>query len=136
MPDGAGAILGRYYREVWVQRNVDALDGLLAPGYVDHDPPPGSGPDRASARALAAAFTAGMRDAELTILGLVADDTHAAAHWRLEWTQAGPFLGDPAADGARLALRGSDLVRVEDGRIAEIHHVENVLAVVRQLAGR
>ena|SRR5690348_3508521 len=133
MPDTPADLLRRYYRDVWVGGNVDALDELLADDYHDHDPPPGYGSDRESARRLAAAFTAGMRDAEVTILALVADDRTAVAHYRLEWNHEGPFLGNAAADGQRFSLRGSDLIEVEGGRISAIYHVENLLALVRQL---
>jgi hypothetical protein len=51
----------------------------------------------------------------------------------LEWLQEGPFPGDPAADGRRLSLCGSDLIEVEGGRISAIYHVENLLALVRRL---
>ena len=43
------------------------------------------------------------------------------------------WIDHPAADGHRLTLRGADLVRVIDGRITDIHHVENVLATLRQI---
>ncbi len=126
-------VLRRYYREVWEDGRVDVLDELLAEDYTDHDPPPGFGSDRASARRLAALFTAGMHRPQLTILAIVSGPDSAAAHWRLEWEQDGPFLGDPSADGRRLCMRGSDLVRVSRGRITDIHHVENVLATLRML---
>src|SRR5689334_5190714 len=128
------ALLRRYYREVWVDGNVDALDDLLADDYHDHDPPPGHGSDRDSARRVAAAFLAGVRDPELTILALVGDADTAAAHWRLDWTQDGPLLGNAAAHGKRLSLRGADLIQVRDGRIAAVHHVENLLPLTRQVA--
>ena len=75
-----------------------------------------------------------MRYTELTILALVADDRTAVAHYRLDWLHEGPFLGNPAADGRRFSLRGSDLIGVEGGRISAIYHVENLLALVRQLS--
>jgi ketosteroid isomerase-like protein len=110
-------LLRRYYEEVWLAGRVELLDELLAPDYVDHDPPPGFGGDRDDARRFATAFTAGLRNARFEILALVAAQDAAAAHWRLEWTQ----------DGRRLAMRGCDLIRVRDGRIAEIFHVERPL---------
>jgi ketosteroid isomerase-like protein len=109
-------LLRRYYEEVWVAGRMDVLDELLAPDYRDHDPPPGFGPGRADARRFAAAFTAELREPRFEVLALVADVDAAAAHWRLEWTQ----------DGRRLAMRGCDLIRVRDGRIAEIFHVERL----------
>jgi ketosteroid isomerase-like protein len=133
MPEGPADLLRHYYQAVWVEGRVDALDELLADDYRDHDPPPGFGADRDSARRLAAAFSAGVREPAFTICALVCDADAAAAHWLLEWTQAGPLLGNAAANGRRLSLRGADLVRVRDGRIVEIHHVEGIHALLRQL---
>jgi ketosteroid isomerase-like protein len=110
-------LLRRYYEEVWVAGRADALEELLAPNYVDHDPPPGFGGGRDDARRFAAAFTAGLHEARFEILALVADQDAAAAHWRMEWTR----------DGRRVAMRGCDLIRVREGRIAEIFHVERRL---------
>lgn len=126
MPDAAERLLRRYYDEVWIAGRVEALDELLADGYRDHDPPPGHPPDREGARRFAAAFVAGLREPRLTILSLVTDGDTAAAHWRLEWIQDGPLLGDPAFDGLALRMRGADAITVAAGRIAEIHHVERL----------
>jgi ketosteroid isomerase-like protein len=111
-------LLRRYYEEVWVAGHVERLEELLAPDYVDHDPPPGVGSDRDDARRFAAAFLADRRDPRFEVLVLVATEDAAAAHWHLEWTRR--------ADGRRLEMRGSDLIRVRDGRIAEIFHVERL----------
>jgi predicted ester cyclase len=119
---------------VWVAGRIEALDHLLAPGYRDHDPPPGYGADVRAAHEFARAFVAGMRDTKLTILALIGTADQACAHYRLEWTHSGAFLGEPAAHGRRLRLRGCDLVRVADGRITDIHHVENVLGTLRQMS--
>jgi hypothetical protein len=134
MPDSAEEVLRRYYQAVWVEGRVQALDDLLSPRYRDHDPPPGYGSDRDAARQFASAFLPTMRDTKLTILALIATDRDAAAHWQLEWTQHGPFLGDPAADERKLSLRGADLARVEAGKITDIYHVENILGTLRQIA--
>jgi hypothetical protein len=134
MTDSPERVLRGYYRDVWVAGRIDALDDLLAADYCDHDPPPGYAGDLAAAREFARAFVAGMRDTELVILRLVATAEEACAHYRMEWTHRGAFLGNPAADGRRLTLRGSDLVRVVAGRITDIYHVENVLGTFRQLS--
>src|SRR5262249_28040598 len=133
MPDSPEHVLRRYYQQVWVEGRIESLDDLLAPDYRDHDPPPGYANDRDGARQLAEALVSAMRDPDLTILALIATADEAAAHWQLEWTQKGPFLGNPAADGHRLALRGADLARVTNGKITDIHHVENVLGTLRQI---
>jgi hypothetical protein len=126
MAEPAERLLRRYYQDVWIEARIDALDRLLAEDYRDHDPPPGFSPDRAGARRFAQAFIPGLRDPRLTILALVATEYAAAAHWRLEWTQEGPLLGDPTFDGQRLVMRGADSIEVAGGRITGIHHLERL----------
>lgn len=127
MPEPAERLLRRYYDEVWVGGPIDGLDELLADDYRDADPPPGFAADKAGAKLFAAAFVAGLRHPRLTILTLLATPAAASAHYRLEWTQQGPLLGDPAHDGRPMRLRGADAIAVLGGRIAEIHHVERLL---------
>jgi ketosteroid isomerase-like protein len=134
MADTPEQVLRRYYQEVWVEGKLDVLDDLLAPDYRDHDPPPGFTRDLAAARRLVDTFVSARRDAEFTIIALIGGGDQAAAQWHLEWTQVGPFLGHSAADGRRLWLRGADHVRVLGGRITDIHHVENILGTLRQIA--
>jgi SnoaL-like domain len=72
MRDSPEQVLRRYYRHVWVEGRISALDELLAPNYRDHDPPPGYTSDRAGARKLAAALVSNMREtSELRGLGLI-----------------------------------------------------------------
>ena len=133
MTDGVKDVLGRYYSEVWGRGDVDACDDLLADDYVDRDPTPGFGTDKAAAKQLVAAVTGGMKDVVMNVDHIIVDGDMAAAHWRLQWTQVGDFMGMVPADGKRLDLRGHDFYRMRGGKIAEIWHCEDFLGVLSQL---
>src|SRR5690242_5570294 len=114
MPPAGHATLHRYYTEVWQRGNVAALDDLLASDYIDHDPLPGFGADRAAARAMAALVTSAMTDVELQIHHLITDGDLAAAHWAMTWRPSAgaqrPPAGPRQAPGAaaQIRLRGHD----------------------------
>ncbi|WP_223885138.1 ester cyclase [Nocardia colli] len=53
-------------------------------------------------------------------------------HWRMTATHTGDVFGVPAS-GRPVSLTGTDIVRVVDGRIAEIYHVEERLQLQMQV---
>jgi predicted ester cyclase len=127
-------VVRRYFDRVWQQGDAGAVADLLTEVFVDHDPPPGFGCDRAAHGELAASTTAAMRDRQLRIRALVSDGDLVAVRHETSWVQDGPLFGIPA-DGRRLTLTGIDLYRVRDGRIAESWHCENVAGLGRQARG-
>ena len=124
--------LRRYYEDVWVKGDVDAIDEFLSEDYVDHTPPMGFEPSREAQKQVVAFMRDTSSDKSLELQVLVMDDDHAAAYWTMEWTQHGDFFGAPA-DERRMTMRGADFYRFRDGRIAETWHVEDLLGVFLQL---
>src|SRR5262252_6993087 len=123
MPAARHATLHRYYTAVWQHGDVAVLDDLLTSDYVDHDPLPGFGGDRAAAKAMAAHITSAMTDVRLQIHHLISDGDLAAAHWTMTWWPvAGP--GRPQDAAARIRLRGHDFFRLRHDRICEVWHCE------------
>jgi predicted SnoaL-like aldol condensation-catalyzing enzyme len=110
------AALHRYYTAVWQDGDIAALDELLTSDYVDHDPLPGFGADRAAAKAMAAQVTSAMPGARLRVHHLIVEGELAAAHWSMTW----PRRPDP--DDGR--LRGHDFFRMRGDRICEVWHCE------------
>jgi len=128
----AKATLTAYY-DAWKSGDADALDALLADDFVDHDPVPGFTADKQGAKQFLAVTMGATKDAEMRVSPIVVDGDNAAAHWTMDWTQVGDFMGQVPADGKRLSLRGHDFYRLKDGRIAEVWHVEDIVGVLMQL---
>ena len=122
-----------YYAEVWAKGDPAPLDDVLADDYVDHNPFPGMSGDKAGAAEVVTSVMAGTRDVNMEIGHIIGEGDFVAAHWRMEWTQQGMFMGMVPADGKRLSLEGHDFIRIVDGRIADIWHVEDVMSVMGQL---
>ena len=126
------ALVRRYFEEVWGRGNVDAIDDLLAEGYVDHDAPPGFPKDREAQKQVVAYMAGSAEDKVLTIHEVVSQGDLVAVRHQSEWTQRGDFFGFPG-DGKRLTLKGIDFYRVHDGRIVESWHVEDMLGLMMQM---
>jgi predicted ester cyclase len=75
----------------------------------------------------------GTKDVDMNVQGLVVEGDTGAAHYTIEWTQVGDFMGMIPADGKRLVMRGHDFVRFKDGFIAEIWHCEDLFGIMGQL---
>ena len=127
----ARELIRRYYDEVWVKGNVDAIDDLCAPDYVDHTPADDSAQLERLKR-VAGVYRDTATEVELELDVLVGEGDDVAAFWTMRWTQQGEFFGVPA-DGKRLTLRGAQFFRLRDGAIAETWHVDDYVRLFGQL---
>jgi len=126
-------VVMRYYNEVWAKGDPGPLGELLADDYVDHNPLPGMPADKAGAAQIVSAITGDISDINMDIRQVIGEGDFVAAHWKMDWTQKGNFMGMVPADGKRLSIEGQDFYRLANGRIAEIWHVEDVMSVMGQL---
>src|SRR5829696_9138759 len=100
------AIMRRFW-DVWEQGNIDLLDELLAPDYVNHtlatpDLPPGPEGDKVATR------------------------------YALEGTHRGELFGIPPT-GQRLSIKSITVERVSEGKIVEHWRNTDELGMMRQL---
>jgi predicted ester cyclase len=121
--------------EIFDTGDVAGVDGVFAADLIDHNPVPGALSGIEGMRGLVAAvrdgFTAPHHD---VVYQADVDGGWVVTHWRMTGTQTGPWFGI-AATGRPVSFTGTDIVRVVDGRIVEIHHVEELLQLQAQLTG-
>jgi len=127
------ALLRAYFDEVWNRGHLDALDRLLAPGYVNHTPsfghpPPGPEGLKPIVEAIRAAFP----DLHYVIEDVIATPTHVVARVRMQGTQTGALFGAPPS-GRRIDVQQINIERIEHGRIVEHWRVTDELEMQRQL---
>jgi len=125
----AEGIVRRYFREAWEEAEPAAIDALLAPDYVDRDPPPGAGATRAEQRRIVEQLRVATRDRSIRIIALYACGDFVTVRHDTSWTQIGPLFG-LQGDGRRVLVRGCDLHRLAGGRIVESWHVESLRSAV------
>lgn len=116
--------------EVFRTGNVDALDEVLAPELVYHQP--GAPPDLQSYKRFFAMFRLACPDMRYTLEDMIAEGDKVVD--RLTWhaTHQGEFMGIPPT-GNTLTVTEIHVNRIAEGRIVERWSEVDRLGLMRQL---
>ena len=120
--------------EAWSKGDLSVADDLLTSGFVLHDPVAAREVvGRDAERELIAGLRRSIPDLTFTIDDVVADGDDVTIRWTAEGTHGGELLGI-AGTGRALAIRGVDMYRLEDGRIAESWTFWDLPGMVRTIS--
>ena len=111
----------RFYKEVFENRNLDAIDDLVAPNAVDHEqPPPGLDlkPGREGVKQLCKVYTDAFKPLTVQVHEQYQDGDTAIARVTFGGTHTGEFAGIPAT-GKHFEADGIDIIRFEGDKMAE-----------------
>jgi steroid delta-isomerase-like uncharacterized protein len=126
------AIVRRFWG-VWEEGNIDLVDELLAPDYINHTP---ATPDQPTGpegvKAVVAMFRSGMPDLRVVIEDMIAEGDKVAVRYTLEGIHEGDLFGVPPT-GQRLSIKSISVERVSDGKIREHWRVTDSLDMMQQL---
>lgn len=125
------AVAREFLEAIFSGHDLDAVDRLLAPDFVDHNPWEGRPPSRDGWKAGTADFLAAFPDLRCEIDDLIAEGDKVAVRNRLMGTHRGEFVGPPT--GRRVEFRSVDIVRVTNGRIVEHWGLIDALTFLRQI---
>ena len=125
------ALVTRYYDEVLNQRNLAALDDLLAPNFASWLPD-GAKVGRAEYRDAVLASHQAFPDLVVEVLDQLAEGDKVATRWRASGTHRGPFAGIPAT-GQPVTITAIHLHRVTDAKLIEHWEEINLFRLMRQL---
>src|SRR5262245_37905776 len=130
--DKRNALL-RLGREGFGEGNLETIDELTAPDLVDHDPLPGSSPDRDGFKAAVRLMRAAFPDLAVEILHALVEDDKVVLHTAFRGTHSGEFLGIPAT-GKPISTAAIDIGRLgPDGRVAERWQRFGALQLMQQI---
>ncbi len=118
--------------ELWGQGRLDLVDSNYRQGVIDHMPVAGQATGRAAMKQVVRDFRAGVPDLKMTLHKTLASGGYGVDVWTLTGSHGGPLLGQAATDG-RIEFGGIDMVRVEEGSIAELWHVEEMAQLGAQI---
>ncbi len=115
-------------------RDLDALDSLVAPGIVRHSQatPNVMVGNLDEFKAFLEQDIATIPDSHQEIVSMIAEEDRVAVMATLRGTQSGPF-GDLPATDKPVDLRFLGMLRIEDGKVAEIWVEWDNLSVLTQL---
>lgn len=124
--------LNRRFAEIFASGKVDALDELVDPGFVEHNPAPGQGPGLQGLKDWIRDYRNAFSEARYEIGDEIIEGDRMAIRSTFSGRHTGDFLGVPATN-KRFSIDGIDIVRVRNGRAVEHWGVFDSLAMLQQL---
>jgi steroid delta-isomerase-like uncharacterized protein len=121
----------RVFDEVLNSKNLDLLDELAAPDYIEHSPLPGQ---RTGIEGIRDRYTM-LFDAfefRFAVDDVIAEGDKVVLRWTQTGTHVGPLFGMPAT-GRSSRTTGIEIWRVDNGRLAEHWDVVDVYGQLMQL---
>jgi steroid delta-isomerase-like uncharacterized protein len=126
-------LMRRFYA-AFNERNLDALDDLMAADVVDHNPIPDQPAGLAGVKTALEGFFASFSDIQIEIEQILVAGDYVTVRQIARGTHDGGFLGVPAT-GKPVAIISHDIYRVEKGMMVEVWHVEDLLNTLFQIGG-
>ena len=125
------ALMRRFY-EAFNAHDLDALDEFVAADIVDHNPVPDQPEGLAGVKSALEGFYAAFSDIQIEVEQILVSGDYVTVRQVARGTHDGDFLGIPAT-GQPIEIRSHDIYRVEDGMVAEVWHVEELLNILFQI---
>jgi steroid delta-isomerase-like uncharacterized protein len=132
MSEANKAIARRFVDEYQTGRHGAVADELLADDFVNHADVPGLPNDKQGVKMLFAGLHDAFPDFRAEILDQIAEGDRVATYKTFHGTHQGELWGIPAT-GRRVAFNLIDIVRIQDGRIAEHWNVIDQMGLMQQL---
>jgi steroid delta-isomerase-like uncharacterized protein len=113
--------------------NLDALDAIIHPDYLLHDP---SAPEEVRGveglKQLVAMYRSGVPDLRVTIEHQFTRGDYVATRFTTRGTHEGEIMGVPPT-GRDVTLTGITISRCRDGKIVEEWEVSDVFGLLQQI---
>lgn len=129
----ANEALVRRYFEIAADGDLDDLTEVVAPDLVVQTAPPGEGSSLESLVKTLDAARSGLPDFAFQIEELFAEGDLVVVRTTVSGTHLGEFFSSPPT-GRRIETPAIDLWRVENGKLAEVWHLEDIFGVMEQIA--
>jgi predicted ester cyclase len=117
---------------LWGAGRTELVAANYAPDIIDHMPVPGQAAGLDGMAQVVRDFRTGLPDLQMTLEATIVNGEHGCDLWTLRATNDGPLFGREPT-GRRVEMSGIDMIRVRDGQIAELWHVEEMLQMEAQL---
>jgi steroid delta-isomerase-like uncharacterized protein len=125
------AFLRRFYEEVLNKGNLDFIDEICAPDYVEHAHESPS-PDREGLKREMAMLRGAFSDLHVTVEDLVAEGDKVVARTTARGTHSGALMGLPPT-GKVVTVSGMDITRFAGGMAVEHWGMNDELGMMQQL---
>jgi steroid delta-isomerase-like uncharacterized protein len=129
----ANRVSRRIFEEVWNNKDIDAIDELMAADYVHHDPqsPKFSG-GKEGYKQLVEYYLKAFPDSHFTIDQEIQQGDTAVTRWTVRGTHKGDLQTFPAS-GKTFSVSGITVARLQDGKFVESWNNWDALGLMQQL---
>jgi steroid delta-isomerase-like uncharacterized protein len=126
------SIVRRFVDEVQSKGDIDAIDELCSPEFVNHSAPPGVPSNCEGVKQVTAMFRQAFPDSNFTVEDMVAEGDKVATRKTFHGTHQGEFMGIPPT-GQQVSTGLIDVVRIVDGKVVEHWSMGDNLGMMQQL---
>ncbi len=126
------SIVRRFVDEVQSKGDIDAIDELCSPEFVNHSAPPGVPSNCEGVKQVTAMFRQAFPDSYFTVEDMVAEGDKVATRKTFHGTHQGEFMGIPPT-GQQVSTGLIDVVRIVDGKVVEHWSMGDNLGMMQQL---
>ena len=129
------AIVQRFYEDVFIagKMNPAAIDQYLAADFVGHDLPTGLD-GREGYKKFVGMFVASFSDISyLEACDMIDNEDKIVVRWLSMGRHTGEFMGIPAS-GRQVRLKGIDIFRLAEGKIADLWQEIDVMGILQQIS--
>ena len=126
------AIVRRFVDEVQSKGNIDAIDELCSPEFINHSAPPGVPSNCEGVKQVTAMFRQAFPDSYFTVEDMLAEGDKVATRKTFHGAHRGEFMGIPPT-GQRVSIGLIDIVRIVDGQVVEHWSMGDNLGMMQQL---
>lgn len=127
------SLVCRFVDQMMNKGNLEVIDELIAPDFVDHDAPADQTAGPEGVKRTLEAVHKSLTDFRVLTDEIIAEGDRVVTRHTAEATHVGPFLGF-AATGRRLRWTSVSIYHIVDGRIAERWGLVDYRSLQRQLA--
>jgi steroid delta-isomerase-like uncharacterized protein len=125
-------IARRFTEELWDKGELAVADEIIASDFVDHDPVAGQGTGLVGYKEMVGAFRTAFPDLRVKNEDVIVEEDKVVIRWTARGTHNGQLMNIPAT-GKQVALKGIDILRVNNGRITERWGEFDALGMLSQL---
>jgi steroid delta-isomerase-like uncharacterized protein len=126
-------IIHRYFEDVWNKGNLNVLDEIIAPDYINHSssmPNQPSGPD--GLKPIVAAMRQAFTGLHYTLHDIVVGEGKVAIRCTMSGKHTGDFFGIPPT-GKEVSITQFQIEYIRDGKIVEHWRQSDDLTLMKQL---
>jgi steroid delta-isomerase-like uncharacterized protein len=108
----------RFFEEVWNDKNLDAIDEIMAADFVDHSIPPQLPPNREGLKQYVNMYQVAFPNANFRLNDQIVEEDKVVTRWTAVAKHEGQLMGIPAT-GRDVTVTGITIDRHAGGKIVE-----------------